>query len=301
MEDKNINIERVFTIAEIKRIARERFKRCYRRVFAPYLVYVLLTAMPLFVISAASMLFDDSELKLGFSPSSVQGFSLTASYIFYIKIGFIIYAALVFGALKVSAAHISLSIIREESISAASLLRGFGQYWQALGSSILESLFRSLWSLATLIPAFIILNLALSAGSFPLMAAGFVFAFIAVFFFILMTVRYTLWNYIAADDPNVRPSITIAASVSMLKGSEISLLTMMLSFAGWAFLIAAGLSVSVCIVIAGSGLVMWFLAGAIFTACIIGMTLLLIYIFISLAVFYSAVSGNFSVKREYAV
>ena len=296
MENNNLNIPEIFTVSEIKRIARSRLRSRYRQAFVPYLVYVLLTVLPLLVLTTISMLRNEPDISFGVSPSSPQVFGLILSDMFYIRIGYIVYSALVFGALKISAAQLSLSIIREEIFSAATLLRGFGQYWQSLGGNILESVYRFLWSMVTLIPAVFILSIALTANSFPLMAAGFVFIFIAIFFFILMTVRYTFWNYIAADDPNVRPTVTIAASVSMLKGSEISLLTMMLSFAGWAFLVVVGLTASIDIFIAGSGPVMWLLAGALFTACILGITMLLIYIHISLAVFYSAVSGNFSVR-----
>ena len=150
----------IFTIGEMKRMAKKQLSGKWLRLLPLMLIYTLLTTVPAVVIqlnsymtqtsqlnsmlasegSATSEMISDMLTSMQTSPAAgMTTFGLIASAL-------ALYTFLTAGAFSVSLSGLSLRILRNEPFSVRTIFAGFTQYGKAFIANLLVSILRTLGS-----------------------------------------------------------------------------------------------------------------------------------------------------------
>lgn len=156
----------IFTIGEMKRMAKKQLSGKWLRLLPLMLIYTLLTTVPAVVIqlnsymtqtsqlnsmlasegSATSEMISDMLTSMQTSPAAgMTTFGLIASAL-------ALYTFLTAGAFSVSLSGLSLRILRHEPFSVRTIFAGFTQYGKAFIANLLVSIFSVLWALLFILP-----------------------------------------------------------------------------------------------------------------------------------------------------
>lgn len=310
----------IFTIGEMKRMAKKQLKGKWLRLLPPMLIYTILTTVPAAVIQIYSYLTQSAQidkiLESGNSATSTTDMisdvlissqaSQTGSLTILGTIAsfLTLYLFLVSGPFSISFAELSLRVLRNESFSASTVFSGFRQFGKGLVAYILVSVFSILWALLFIFPGSVFLGIATVSGSFMLTFLSLLVFFTLLIALVIFLMRYGLTFFIAADE-DTTGSQCVSRSVQLMKGNIYNYFLLQLSFLPWIILlcIPAGVAASTAYTAAsaqGGGFV---LIPVIFTVvCGIitfaGSMFLMLYMQTASAVFYSGATGNFRSSDE---
>ena len=310
----------IFTIGEMKRMAKKQLKGKWLRLLPPMLIYTILTTVPAAVIQIYSYLTQSAQidkiLESGNSATSTTDMisdvlissqaSQTGSLTILGTIAsfLTLYLFLVSGPFSISFAELSLRVLRNESFSASTVFSGFRQFGKGLVAYILVSVFSILWALLFIFPGSVFLGIATVSGSFMLTFLSLLVFFTLLIALVIFLMRYGLTFFIAADE-DTTGSQCVSRSVQLMKGNIYNYFLLQLSFLPWIILlcIPAGVAASTAYTAAsaqGGGSV---LIPVIFTVvCGIitfaGSMFLMLYMQTASAVFYSGATGNFRSSDE---
>lgn len=169
----------IFTIGEMKRMAKKQLSGKWLRLLPLMLIYTLLTTVPAVVIqlnsymtqtsqlnsmlasegSATSEMISDMLTSMQTSPAAgMTTFGLIASAL-------ALYTFLTAGAFSVSLSGLSLRILRNEPFSVRTIFAGFTQYGKAFIANLLVSIFSVLWALLFILPGSFFLGMGTVSGS----------------------------------------------------------------------------------------------------------------------------------------
>lgn len=272
----------VFTVSQIKKIARMKLKGKWGKALVPAMIYMVLYMIPTVVLSVATQLytFSGSENEM---PQSLL----------LLSDGVSLYQFIVMGAFMVSMATLSLDIIRNENITPATAFTGFKKFPQSFFIGLLYTVFSTLWMVLAVLPGSMVMGVALTTNNSALIFVGASILFAGCIAGYIWIMKYRMSAYIASDYRDMRATEVIARSVAMMKKNTFSLFALNLSFFGWALLVAAVIYGAVYFITMSSSAFST-AAGVVFVAAAaVSYALLLLYIGASEAVFYSGMSGNF--------
>ena len=292
----------VFTIREVRRMARRQLSGKWLSTLPAMLIFVLLVSLPGAAVQLCTYLTGDFTAILGETqniPDPLAGqlqlgtenigrlssFSLLLS----------LYLFIVSGPFSMSLASLSLRILRNKEYSAKTIFSGFSEFGKGFLTYLLITVVSFLWTMLFMIPGSMFLGAGLLAGSPFISVACSLLFFIVIISLLIFLMRYEIAYFIAADT-NTGAREAVGESVRLMRGNVSNYFLLMLSFLPWIILTAVPVSLS---------LVTFFRAvtegSAIFSAVSVVLALIAIvfYAFLTLymkttsAVFYSGITGNF--------
>ncbi len=299
MENNHFDIPS-FTLSDFRRIARRKLNGRWGTALLPAVIIILVVLLPQIFEYTSVMLSSAADLQNGISLTdylySTQTSSESSTALDTILWLFQLFFT---GAFEVSMAILCLRILRNEEISPSVAVSGLKQFGQSLGISLLVAVYSALWSMVTILPGSIILVLAISTASFPVILLGSIVFVGAMVGYIARVLRYGMVYFIAADDPTLPVGHVIRSSIAIMKGSLGRYFLLQLTFLGWSLLasIPFGLGMGFLYINQSTPSMGLSLAayGLIAVGCFT-IALLNLYLNTALAVFYSTLSGNIRPK-----
>ncbi len=278
---------------DIRRLARRSLREKWGMAILPMLIITLALTLP-------SLVQYWDLMSSGLLDGSTQDITAMMEEMNNSKAGPLssvlsFFSFLCTGAFSLAAAALSVRILRNESFDVKTAFVGFGQFIQAFLVDILTSLFSLFWALITIVPGTVIFIVSMNSPVLSLF--GILVFILTVIVYILIVLRYSMAFFIAQDNPDLPSLHSIRYSVTLMKGRIGKYFLLQLSFIGWVLLAVIPMSFGLVFLSLSSGAESGLLK-------IIGVCLVLIgfvtvamvqlYINTAEAVFYSAVSGNFS-------
>ncbi|MCI8285463.1 MAG: DUF975 family protein [Firmicutes bacterium] len=271
----------LFTMQQIKKIARMRLSGKWKKAIIPTIVYVILCLVPDSIINIIT--YDEFHI-VGDTASLILAMIM------------FIYNLLLTGAFSVSIAALSLRIIRNEDFDTGIILFGFKKYGQSVVAYGLIFIFSTIWMMLFMIPAGVIMGLGMmSRSSVAILFSSAIFA-ILLFAAIIFLMRYQMTYFIVSDYGQVQAPLAIAESVRLMKNNAVPFVGLQLSFIGWALLTALPIAAASLLLFKAytSGTTILYLPAFIAAAAgIVALSLLLVYVNTADAIFFSGISGNF--------
>lgn len=132
-----------------------------------------------------------------------------------------------------------LGLVRSEPVTAGNLFDGFSSFWKGVGIYLVTSIIVGLAAMAAAIPGALLVGGAFAMdpqaeGGNPLLAVGFLAAFVPAFFVgIYMYLRYALVYFLVKDDPEIGVFETLKVSVRRMDGHKKKLFGLLLSYFPW--------------------------------------------------------------------
>ncbi len=311
---QNSNPIPIFSIHEIKRMARLKLRGKQKSYILPVLIIIAMLIVPYAVTSFynLSVLPDTvaqysaivdvpdtlTNICNAVSPLALSGKPLVI--LLNLSRLLSLFSLIFTGAICLSRSGITLAILRDEKIEASSAFLGFGRILETFLTFLLVYIFSFLWSLLFLIPGTLIFNIAaLSGSTFAIVLGTILFILCAVAAFIFL-MRYEMVYFILADNPNMRVRDVVRLSVSMMRGKMINYVGLTLSFIPWFLLLfipVALLFICISCAFACTSVILRLLLIIVSFALFAVAVGLYIWIFTyqntAYAVFYSGASGNF--------
>lgn len=307
MNQPNTTTIPVFTIREIRRMARRQLSGRWLRALPAMLIYVLLVSLPGVFMQVGTYLTSDLPAMLETAGSAgasaaraAEGLTIglsadTVSHLSMMSSVLSLYIFITAGPFSLSLCSLCLRILRNRKYSTKTIFSGFSEFGKGFLTYLLVAIFTFLWTLVFMIPGSMVISAGIVAGSsFAIFLSSLLF-FIIVIALVIFLMRYELAFFIAADeDITVREAVS--KSVRLMKGNISNYFLMMLSFLPWILLTAVPVFFA---------LVTFFLAltegSAVFSVLSVVLTLvsvvcyalLTLYMKTTSAVFYSGITGNF--------
>lgn len=213
------------------------------------LVYLLLTAGLVWILNY--VLFD---------PVSIIAYDLVDGYTLEESVSYLI-AEYGTGLIAVLAVQLLLSVYRtvmgfgytsyalrlarNESPGFSHLFDGFAKFFRVLWMNILIDLFASLWAFMVVVPAIVLIVVAVMAGADTLFVLGLYAVAIVVSATVVLIVRlrYRLAPYFLLDNPACTAREAIRRSKRAMRGWKMELFILDLSFIGWELLGSATMGI----------------------------------------------------------
>ena len=208
-----------------------------------------------------------------------------------------IFSFLCTGAFSLASAALSVRILRNESFNVKTAFVGFRQFLQAFLVDILISLFSFFWGLVTILPGTMILIFCMQSKI--LLLFGVLVFILAVAVYIMLILRYSMAFFIAQDNRFLPSLHAVRYSVTLMKGRLKKYFLLQLSFIGWILLASIPMSFGFMFLSLSSETESGLLKLIGICLILIGfvtVTMVQLYVNTADAVFYSAVSGNFSLS-----
>ncbi len=275
----------LFTMQQIKKIARMRLSGKWKKAIIPTIIYVILCLVPDSIINIIT--YDEFHI-VGDTASVILAMIM------------FIYNLLLTGAFSVSIAALSLRIIRNEDFDTGIILFGFKKYGQSVVAYGLIFIFSTIWMMLFMIPAGVIMGLGMmSRSSVAILFSSAIFA-ILLFAAIVFLMRYQMTYFIVSDYGQVQAPLAVAESVRLMKNNAVPFVGLQLSFIGWALLTALPIAAASLLLFKAytSGTTILYLPAFIAAAAgIVALSLLLVYVNTADAIFFSGISGNFRAAK----
>lgn len=275
----------LFTMQQIKKIARMRLSGKWKKAIIPTIIYVILCLVPDSIINIIT--YDEFHI-VGDTASIILAMIM------------FIYNLLLTGAFSVSIAALSLRIIRNEDFDTGIILFGFKKYGQSVVAYGLIFIFSTIWMMLFMIPAGVIMGLGMmSRSSVAILFSSAIFA-ILLFAAIVFLMRYQMTYFIVSDYGQVQAPLAVAESVRLMKNNAVPFVGLQLSFIGWALLTALPIAAASLLLFKAytSGTTILYLPAFIAAAAgIVALSLLLVYVNTADAIFFSGISGNFRAAK----
>ncbi len=313
MNQPNTTTIPVFTIREIRRMARRQLSGKWFRALPAMLLYVLLVSLPSALLQIGTYLTSDVSAVLemsgetGASAARIAddlSVSLSAGTVSHLNTLIFLLSLYIFitaGPFSLSLSSLCLRILRKQNYSAKTVFSGFSAFGKGFLTYFLITVFSFLWTLVFMVPGSMVISTGLVINSsFAVFLTSMLF-FIIVIALLIFLMRYELSFFIAADE-NITAKEAVSKSVRLMKGNVSNYFLMMLSFLPWILLTAVPVAFAV---------ITFFLAltegSAVFSVLSVVLTLVSIvcyalrtlYMKTTSAVFYSGITGNFrSVPRD---
>ena len=304
MNQRNTTTIPVFTIGEMRRMAKRQLAGKWLRVLPAMLLFVVLVSLPSIVIQLDTYLSGDFADMLGEyygeSVGSILPETVNIRGLHSLAFVFMIYTFLTAGAFSVSLALLSLRILRNQEFSIKTVFSGFSEFGKSFLTYLLVTIFSLLWTFLFLIPGALLLSMSVITSSL------FVSFLMSMLFFILMIclviflLRYQLAFFIAADEKGSARE-AVSKSVRLMKGNVSNFFLLQLSFIPWILLLMVPISIAMYAFFSAvtGGSALYSVLSLVFTVIsIVGYALLQIYMQTAAAVFYSGASGNFRSTSE---
>jgi len=301
----------IFTIGEIRKMAKKQLKGKWRAVLPVMLVFQLLVTLPALILQLYSYNTEMSNLSAMLDSNLSAGMSTGSSISLYTQIGagsagiaaltfaVWVYAFLTSGAFSVSLSALSLRILRNEPFSVKTAFFGFTQFTKSFITYLLVTIFSFLWMLLFMLAGGILLGFGFASQSAFLTMLTFIAFFALMIAAIIFLMRYDLSFFIAADD-NYTAAETVKRSVQLMRGNISNYFLLMISFLPWILLlcvpvmITAGAAATALTAASSTVTALAAVISVIFgVISLIGNAFLTIYMQTASAVFYSGASGNF--------
>lgn len=302
----------VFTSSQIRAMARAKLKGKWKMLFAPVIIYIIMSMLPGMIYSAsylsdlqsAGLLSGDSsayidtlQSAMGLSDGSDAAVFSPLTSMLSNFVSF--YQLILTGVFGIAIATIALKTIRDEFVSPADALTGFNRFGQSFCAGIMVMFFTFLWRCLFILPGSFMLGFGMAAsaisagGAYMLLFLGFAATLAGAVGGVIFTMRYEMTYFIASDDRGMRASEAVARSVFMMRKKVGSLFVLVLSFIGWIILASIPISIAMAVFMFSSsfaGKLIALILMAVFMAAYAPLTL---YIETSKAIYYSALTGNF--------
>ena len=310
----------VFTIGEMKRMAKKQLKGKWLRLLPPVLIYTLLTTVPSVITQLYSYLSQSaqinqlletensgasaanliSDMLISSQNSQASGMTVLGTLTSVLTL----YLFLVSGPFSVSFSDLSLRVLRNEDFSAGTIFSGFRQFGKSLLAYILVSIFSVLWALVFIFPGSIVLGIGTVSGSFIVTFVSLLVFFTLLIALIIFLMRYRMTFFIAADE-DASGSECVSRSVRLMKGNIYNYFLLELSFLPWALLLcipAVLTSSAVYLAVSapsGASILLPVILAVVFgIISFVGIMFLMLYMQTASAVFYSGATGNFRSAEE---
>jgi uncharacterized membrane protein len=271
-------------------MARLKLRDKWHRAAIPAIIYTFIIMIPAFVASVLSI----DELRL--LPSK------TAALIQNI---ISVYQILVIGVMSIGMSSLSLKIIRDLDFKTDTIFTGFKKYGRSFCSGFFVNLLRTLWICLFTLPGIILLLFGSGMvyidipSGYAFIFLGAVLSFVGIVAASIFTTRYSMTYLLVSDNRNLSASKALNLSVTIMRGNQMSLFSLLLSFIGWIILALIPLYISVYLVMmTNTHQVMWIPAIILALISFIGYAYVLLYIDVSKAIFYSGLSGNFRINID---
>lgn len=127
-------------------------------------------------------------------------------------------------------------VLRRGEADVAEVLRGFQQWWPAVGSMLLVQVFLLLWALLLIAPVALVavaLGVGRSGPSSAAVAVLTVLIAAAAVAMVAISLRYAMAPFALADDPACGPLESVRRSVRLTQGYRGKLFLFYLRFFGW--------------------------------------------------------------------
>ena len=208
-----------------------------------------------------------------------------------------IFSFLFTGVFSLASAALSVRILRNESFNVKTAFVGFRQFLQAFLVDILISLFSFFWGLVTILPGTMIFIFCMQSQA--LLLFGVLVFILAVVVYIILVLRYSMAFFIAQDNRFLPSLHAVRYSVTLMKGRIKKYFLLQLSFIGWILLASIPMSFGFIFLSLSSETESGLLKLIGICLILIGLvTVAMVQLYVNTAdaVFYSAVSGNFSLS-----
>ncbi len=238
---------------EMKLAAKAAMGETKPRYWRVTLVYVLLTTVLVSVVNlfTDNPLADYTELVAqGYDPTAAMAYAFSGSSVMisiFLSILLILYSAVMGFGYSVW----SLRISRHGEAGYATLLDGFGMAGRVILMNLLIGVYALLWGLAIMVPAVIIIMLAMNfISSFGVsIVIAVVVYLVALVFYVIVLLRYSLAPYVLIDAPESGVNACIRRSKQLMHGNTKFYFVLGLSFLGWYLLLVLIICVVIGIVV----------------------------------------------------
>lgn len=302
----------VFTSSQIRAMARAKLKGKWKMLFAPVIIYIIMSMLPGMIYSvsylsdlqSAGLLSGDSsayidtlQSAMGFSDGSDAAVFSPLTSMLSNFVSF--YQLILTGVFGIAIATIALKTIRDESVSPADALTGFNRFGQSFCAGIMVMFFTFLWRCLFILPGSFMLGFGMAAsaisagGAYMLLLLAFAATLAGAIGGVIFTMRYEMTYFIASDDRSMRASEAVARSVFMMKKKVGSLFVLVLSFIGWIILAAIPLSVAMAALMFSTSFAGKLIAVMLMAVFMAAYAPLALYIETAKAIYYSTLTGNF--------
>ncbi len=304
----------IFSIREMKRMARLKMQGKWRKAALPVLIIIAMSIIPaavstIYDAATASAMIEnysqsfnlpDALIDISYALSSFALTGRSLAILSNISSLLSIFSFIFTGAITLSICEISLGILRGKKIETASAFSGFNRTLPSFLVSLLVRIFTILWSVIFLLPGTLFLSIAeLSKSSF-FMVIGYIVYLACVILMIIFLTRYEMVYFILADNPGMRVRDVISYSITMMRGKNVNYICLTLSFIPWFLLlcipnvllyICASCAFSCGSIVLKISLILVSLA--LFALIAAYYVWFYTYLHTTVAVFYSGASGNF--------
>lgn len=203
------------------------------------------------------------------------------------------------GAVSISAAAISIRVLRNEKITVKNAFIGFYQFVQGFVIDLLTSVFSALWAVITILPGMMICMMCCQSSVFIVL--GMAVLCISIILYIYIILRYSMVYYIAQDNRTLPSLQVISYSVRLMKGRATKYFMLQLSFAGWVILSSIPIGAGFLFLMMASeseSVMLKLIAICLILLGFLTVSMVQLYINTADGVFYSAVSGNFGLAAS---
>ena len=302
----------VFTSSQIRAMARAKLKGKWKMLFAPVIIYIIMSMLPGMIYSvsylsdlqSAGLLSGDSsayidtlQSAMGLSDGSDAAVFSPLTSMLSNFVSF--YQLILTGVFGIAIATIALKTIRDESVSPADALTGFNRFGQSFCVGIMVMFFTFLWRCLFILPGSFMLGFGMAAsaisagGAYMLLFLAFAATLAGAIGGVIFTMRYEMSYFIASDDRSMRASEAVARSVFMMRKKVGSLFLLVLSFIGWIILAALPLSVAMAALMFSTSFAGKLIAVILMAVFMVVYAPLTLYIATAKAIYYSTLTGNF--------
>ena len=302
----------VFTSSQIRAMARAKLKGKWKMLFAPVIIYIIMSMLPGMIYSvsylsdlqSAGLLSGDSSAYID-TLQSAMGLSVGSDAAVFSPLTSMLsnfvsfYQLILTGVFGIAIATIALKTIRDESVSPADALTGFNRFGQSFCAGIMVMFFTFLWRCLFILPGSFMLGFGMAAsaisagGAYMLLFLAFVATLAGAIGGVIFTMRYEMAYFIASDDRSMRASEAVARSVFMMRKKVGSLFLLVLSFIGWIILAALPLSVAMAALMFSTSFAGKLIAVILMAVFMVVYAPLTLYIATAKAIYYSTLTGNF--------
>ena len=302
----------VFTSSQIRAMARAKLKGKWKMLFAPVIIYIIMSMLPGMIYSvsylsdlqSAGLLSGDSSAYID-TLQSAMGLSVGSDAAVFSPLTSMLsnfvsfYQLILTGVFGIAIATIALKTIRDESVSPADALTGFNRFGQSFCVGIMVMFFTFLWRCLFILPGSFMLGFGMAAsaisacGAYMLLFLAFAATLAGAIGGVIFTMRYEMAYFIASDDRSMRASEAVARSVFMMRKKVGSLFLLVLSFIGWIILAALPLSVAMAALMFSTSFAGKLIAVILMAVFMVVYAPLTLYIATAKAIYYSTLTGNF--------
>lgn len=278
---------------DVRRLARKSLKGKWERALLPMILITLAMILPMLVQEWE--LFRSGILNID-TVEGVENFVRNVSNAESSVLSSILsfFSFLCTGALSISAAALSIRVLRNEKITVKNAFIGFYHFVQGFLIDFLKKLFSFFWGLVTIFPGMMIFMMCCRSSAFMVLGAAVLC--ITVILYVYIMLRYSMVYYIAQDNRRLPSIQVISYSVRLMKGRAGKYFLLQFSFIGWILLSSIPMGAGFLFMLMGSEVTSVPLRMIGLCLVLIGMlTVSMVQLYINTAdgVFYSAISGNF--------